>query len=215
MVVICNRKLWLLPNINIKCLAIRCLLHWSWFYSLCKILLLSFSYLHYPSFLSTCGKSKLNFDDDDDGLMYRHYSLCYLQTGPFVLSSTNFFAYLILAFSQKGICFNVATALVDCWKYFRYTSRNLFLQNIESYLPLIICQMYSMCNCRQWMAMNSFPHMTIDYWKTNLFTQTKVHVLSWYLIKSTWNQGLNVMSYKMVLMIFPKSLLLILFYIFF
>ena len=130
--------------------------------------------------------------------MYRDYSLCYLQTGPFVLSSTNFFAYLILAFSQKkGICFNVATALVDFWEDYRYTSRHFFLQNNRCYLPLIICQMYSMCNGRQWMAMNSFPDMTIDYWKSTLFTQITVHVFSWYFIKSTWNQRLNVMSYKM------------------
>jgi hypothetical protein len=51
---------------------------------------------------------------------------------------------------------------------------------------LIICQMSSMCNCRQWMDMSSFPQMPIDYWKTTLFTQPKVKVLSWYLIKSTY-----------------------------
>ena len=129
MVVICNRRLWLLPNNNIKCLAIRCLLHWPCLYSLWNILLLRNFEFFLPTlsfFLQYMCKSKLNFDDDDDDLMYRHYSLCYLQTGPFVLSSTNLFAYLILAFSQKGICLNVATALVDCWENFRYTSRHFF-----------------------------------------------------------------------------------------
>ena len=174
----------------------QCLLHWSSVYLPCGKYcfwgILSFSYIYYPSFCSTCGTYKLHFDDDDDGLMYRHYSLWYLQTGPFVhlslLSSTKFFAYLILAFSQKVICLNVATALFDCWKDAWYTSRHFFLQNIWSYLPWIICQMSSMCNCRQWIAMRSFPQMTIDYWQTTLFIQPKIKVLSWYLIKTTWNK---------------------------
>ena len=110
-------------------MATQCLLHWSSVYVPCGTYcfwgILSVSYLHYPSFFSTCGKCKLNIDDDDDGLMYRHYSLWYLPIGSFFflsfLSSTKFSAYLILAFSPKGICLNVATVLVDCWKDFTYT----------------------------------------------------------------------------------------------
>ena len=104
MVVICIIRLWLLPNINIQCLATQCLLHWSSVYVPCGTYyfcgILSVSYLHYPSYFSTCGKCKLNLDDDEDGLMYRHYSLWYLQTGPFF--------FFIFTFLHKVLCiFNI------------------------------------------------------------------------------------------------------------
>jgi hypothetical protein len=62
-----------------------------------------------------------------------------------------------------------------------------------------ICGTYEAMNSVRikWMSTSSFPQMTFDYWKTTLFTQPKVNVLSWYLITSTWNQRLNVTSYKM------------------
>ena len=141
----------LLSNINIECLETQCLLHCSSVSIPCGEYyfwgILVFLDLHYPSFFSTCGKCKLNFDDDDDSLMYMHYSLWYLQTGPFVFILIFTFPHNVLCifnldFSPKVICFNVASALVDSWEDFRYTgtSRHFILQNIRRYLPLIICQ---------------------------------------------------------------------------
>jgi hypothetical protein len=124
-----NRRLWLW----IKCFCFQILIYNVWQFSAYHIAhhfifhaehitferFWVFRDLLYSAFVSTFGKSKLNFDDDD-GLMYRHYSLWYRQTDPFgfflsLLSSTKFFAYLMFALSPKRICLNVATALVDCW----------------------------------------------------------------------------------------------------
>jgi hypothetical protein len=49
-----------------------------------------------------------------------------------------------------------------------------FSTNFGSYFPLIICQMSSICNCRQGMAIGSLPKMTIYYWNTTIFTHPKV-----------------------------------------
>ena len=56
-------QMFLLSNINIKCLVIH-VEHIT--FERFRV----FRDLLYSSFLSTCGKSKLNFDDDDDGLIY-------------------------------------------------------------------------------------------------------------------------------------------------
>ena len=138
MVVISNRRLWLLPNINIKCLATQCLLHWSSVYVPCGTYcfwgILGFFYLHYPFFLSTCGTFKLNFDDDDDGLMYRHYSLWYHQTGPFGFFFFNFLHKVLCIFN---IGFFAKRHLSQC-----SDGPGWLLRRLQRYLPTFFSAKY-------------------------------------------------------------------------
>ena len=137
MVVISNIRLWLLPNINIKSLVTQWLLHWSsvyvpfgtyWIWGN-----LSFSYLHHPFFFSTCGTCKLNFDDDDDGLIYKHYSLWYLQTGPFVF----FFNFLHKALCIFNIGFFAKRHLPPC-----SDGPGWLLRRLQRYLPTFFSAKY-------------------------------------------------------------------------
>ena len=182
---ICNRRLWLLPNINIKCLETQSLLHWSSVYFPCGTycfwgILRFWVFLTYIILLSSVHVAM------QAQFWWWWWWLNVQKLFPVVSSNLAInFVYLffplqsslhiyIWLFRQKPFAsmYLRPRLIVEITSDIPHDI--LFLQTIGSYLPLIICQMSSMYNFRQGMAISSFPHMTIDYWKTTLFTQTQV-----------------------------------------